>query len=462
MATGVRAFPGQTVALISDHILNREPVPPGALNSGLPVAMQQIIMRALQKRREDRYQSAGEMLQALRACADAADPGDALPLAALTVARPSKNWRRPAVVVAAALAIGLAVAIPALERFSAGSPLTDRDSILIADFINSTGEQVFDDTLKQALSIQLAQSPFLDIVPDSRVQATMTMMNQPETARVSGPLAREVCVRTNIKALLQPSIARVGSVYVITLEAAECGTGRSIAAADAQAERKEDVLRALGGITSVVRQKLGETDLKGFDVPIEQATTPSLEALQAYTAGRAQRARGAELESIPFFVRALELDPEFAAAHTVALDGVRVAWRMGARRRVRPQRVRAPPTRERTGTSPHYVSVSRSRDGRSARVSTDARPLEADIPPGFRACKRARVDFQSPGSIRKGSGRGERRARTTARPPVSAVESCVCLSRSRAVWRRAAYRAARRRSESGDGADEAPVCTSWT
>jgi tetratricopeptide (TPR) repeat protein len=317
MATGVRAFPGQNIALISDHILNREPVPPGALNSELPPAVQQVIMRALRKRREDRYQSAAEMLDALRACTDAAEPGESLPLEALAVARPAKNWRRPTVAIAGALAIGLAVAIPALERFGAASPLTDRDSILIADFVNTTGEAVFDDTLKQALSIQLAQSPFLDIVPESRVRATLTMMNQPDTARVSGPLAREVCVRTNVKALLQPSIARVGSVYVITLEAADCGMGRSIAAADAHAERKEDVLRALGSITSVVRQKLGETDLKGFDVPIEQATTPSLEALQAYTAGRAQRAKGAELESIPFFVRALELDPQFAAAHTV-------------------------------------------------------------------------------------------------------------------------------------------------
>jgi serine/threonine protein kinase/tetratricopeptide (TPR) repeat protein len=317
MVTGVRAFPGQNVALISDHILNREPVPPGVLNSGLSPAVQQIILRALQKRREDRYQAAEEMLQALRGCTDAADSGESPPLPALPVARGSGGRWKPAVAAVAAVAIGLAVAIPTLGRFGAASPLTDRDSILIADFVNTTGEAVFDDTLKQALSIQLAQSPFLDIVPESRVQATLTMMNRPDTARVSGPLAREVCVRANVKALMQPSIARVGSVYVITLEAEDCALGRSIAAADAHAERKEDVLRALGSITSVVRQKLGETDLKGFDVPIEQATTPSLEALQAYTAGRALRAKGAELESVPFFVRALELDPEFAAAHTV-------------------------------------------------------------------------------------------------------------------------------------------------
>ena len=123
-------------------------------------------------------------------------------------------------------------------------------------------------------------------------------------------------MRANAKALLQPSIASVGNLYVVTLNAIECGTGRVIAAADARTERKEDVLRALGGVTSMVRQKLGESSLQQFDVPIEQATTPSLEALQAYTLGRAQRAKGAELESIKFFERALEADPNFAAAHT--------------------------------------------------------------------------------------------------------------------------------------------------
>jgi len=132
---------------------------------------------------------------------------------------------------------------------------------------------------------------------------------------LKGDVALKVCVRGNVKAMLEPTIARIGSLYVVTLEAFECSTGRSIAAADAKAERKEDVLKALGSVTSVVRQKLGETPLQQFDLPIEQATTPSLEALRAYTLGRAERAKGKELESIPFFRRALELDQDFAAAH---------------------------------------------------------------------------------------------------------------------------------------------------
>jgi tetratricopeptide (TPR) repeat protein len=319
MATGARAFPGQSVALVCDHILNRQPVKPRLLNGEVPPAFEQVILRALEKRREDRYESAEEMLKALRAALGAEESGESEEVP--PPAKATSRWpgRRSAIGIAGAIAIAAAIAggTWALERSRRGPPLTDRDSILIADFVNTTGEAVFDDTLGQALSVQLSQSPFLDIIPDSRVRDTLTLMNRADAPRVSGPLAREVCVRANVRAVLQPSIARVGSLYVLTVEAVECGTGRSIAAADARAERKEDVLRALGGITSIVREKLGESHLPQFDVPIEQATTPSLEALQAYTTGRAQRAKGAELESIPFFKRALELDPDFAAAHTM-------------------------------------------------------------------------------------------------------------------------------------------------
>ncbi|HEX2452932.1 MAG TPA: protein kinase [Vicinamibacterales bacterium] len=315
MVTGLRAFPGSSLALVSDQILNRQPLPPRSVNPSIPAGLERVIIRGLEKARDDRYQSAEEMARELRgAVEDVAASGRGTEVGRV---RP-RAGRYAAPLVAGALIViaGLAVAWPAVSRLRGTARLTDRDSIMIANFANTTGDPVFDDTLSQALSIQIGQSPFLDVVPEPRLRDTLRLMGRDENTALTGAVAREACVRANVKALLEPSIASVGSLYVVTLNAIECGTGRVIAAADARSERKEDVLRALGSVTSVVRQKLGESSLKQFDVPIEQATTPSLEALQAYTLGRAQRAKGAELESIKFFERALEADPNFAAAHT--------------------------------------------------------------------------------------------------------------------------------------------------
>jgi tetratricopeptide (TPR) repeat protein len=313
IATGQRAFSGESVAIVCDQVLNRQPPSPRSLNPDVPAALEAIIMRALAKRPEDRYQSADEMASDLRHVIAASDVASA-PVPVAPIRQRRSLWRFAA---AAVLVVAVVAVAAAMMRLGASAPLTDRDSLMIAHFTNSTGESVFDETLSQALSVQLAQSPFLAIVPERQIRDTYRLMERDETKPIEGAVAREVCYRSNIKALLQPTIARIGSLYVVTLEAVECRTGRSIAAADAKVERKEDVLKALGGVTSVVRQKLGETPLQQFDVPIEQATTPSLEALQAYTLGRAERAKGKEIESIPFFRRALEVDPAFAAAHTM-------------------------------------------------------------------------------------------------------------------------------------------------
>ncbi len=315
IATGQRAFRGESVAIVCDQVLNRDPAPPRLLNPEIPGALEAIIMKALAKRPQDRYQSAEEMAADLRSMTA---PADILPLPIEPIAEvPRRPWRGRAAAVVA-LVLVTAVAMAAVMRVKAATPLTDRDSIVVAAFTNTTGEQVFDETLSQALNVQLSQSPFLAIVPDRQIRDTLRQMDRPRQ-HAAGGLRSLAGVRPRQREgdAAADDLRASARLYVVTLEAFECSTGRSIAAADAKAERKEDVLKALGGVTSIVRQKLGETPLQQFDLPIEQATTPSLEALQAYTLGRAERAKGKEIESIPFFRRALELDPDFAAAHTM-------------------------------------------------------------------------------------------------------------------------------------------------
>jgi eukaryotic-like serine/threonine-protein kinase len=318
LVTGQRAFTGSSLAVVCDQILNRQPPSPRLVNPVIPASLERIILRGLEKRREDRYPHADEMIADLRAVAVDYAGASPEPAGEIAPSRRSTPRRYAATITTATLIVigGLAFAWPAGRRARSEPPLTDRDSILIANFVNTTGESVFDDTLSQALSVHISQSPFLDVVPERRLRETLRLMARPENTPISGAVARQACLRASAKAVLEPTVARVGRLYVVTLDARECASGRSIAAADASVERKEEVLHALGTVTSVVREKLGETPLAQFDVPIEQATTPSLEALQAYSLGRAQRAKGRELESIPLFKRALEIDPDFAAAHT--------------------------------------------------------------------------------------------------------------------------------------------------
>jgi DNA-binding winged helix-turn-helix (wHTH) protein/tetratricopeptide (TPR) repeat protein len=196
--------------------------------------------------------------------------------------------------------------------------LRDRDSIVLAGFENKSGEPVFDFALRQGLAAQLGQSPFLNIVPDERVRETLQLMGRAPDDRLDHVLAREACRRLGVKAMLEGSIASLGRDYVLALSATNCQSGEAIAREQAEVQGKEQVLATLGRMTSRLRGTLGESlaSIQRFDVPIEQITTPSLEALQAYTLGQRARARGAEIESIAFFERAVELDPKFASAYT--------------------------------------------------------------------------------------------------------------------------------------------------
>ncbi|MBI4462772.1 MAG: tetratricopeptide repeat protein [Acidobacteria bacterium] len=201
--------------------------------------------------------------------------------------------------------------------FRRAEALTESDYVLLADFVNTTGDAVFDGTLKQALAVKLEESPFLNIVPDARVRETLKLMNRPAEERITGGVAREICERQGIKAMLEGSIAGLGTNYVITLNAMNCRTGDSLAREQVEAASKEEVLGALDKAASRLRGKLGESlsMVEKYDTPIEQATTSSLEALKAFSLGDATRATGQEPQAIPFYKRAIELDPTFALAY---------------------------------------------------------------------------------------------------------------------------------------------------
>ncbi len=196
-------------------------------------------------------------------------------------------------------------------------PLTEKDSIVLADFINTSGDPVFDNTLKQGLSVQLSQSPFLNILPDQKLSETLALMGRAPGDVLTAEVAREICVRSNSKVMLAGSISRLGSQYVIGLKAVECSSGEVLAQEQVQAAAKEEVLKVLSQETTRLRQKLGEslTSILRFDVPLEQVTTPSLDALKALSTADIARAERGDRAAIPFLRRAMELDPNFAMAH---------------------------------------------------------------------------------------------------------------------------------------------------
>jgi tetratricopeptide (TPR) repeat protein len=328
MATGQRAFPGSNPAIIFDAILNRTPPRASDVNPAIPQSLDQVIEKAMEKDRALRYQDAADLIADLRRVRRAFQSGRfTTPLSSSTATRTASpayvapiRRRRTAWIAAGAGLVLAAAVLAALVWFRPGSrALSDRDSVLVGEFTNATGDVVFEDTLRQALVVQLGQSPFLNMLPDERVRETLRLMGRRPDDRLSREVAREVCQRLSTKAMLDGSIATLGSQYVLSLEATDCRTGETLALEQTQVERKEQVLQAVGRITSDMRARLGESlaTLQKFDVPIEQATTPSLDALKAYTLGIQQRSRGAEIESIPFFQRAIELDRGFASAYTM-------------------------------------------------------------------------------------------------------------------------------------------------
>jgi tetratricopeptide (TPR) repeat protein len=314
MATGVLPFRGESVGQIAAAILNGTPVAPVRLNPDLPAKLEEVTNKALEKDRKLRYQNATDIrtdLQRLKR------DSQSHPVATQVQAKPATDpARRWGILGAAILVIGLAVG--ARLFFSPKvHALTDKDTIVLADFTNTTGDPVFDGTLRQGLSVQLEQSPFLSIVSDQQIQQTLGQMGQPADAKLTPPIARELCQRTASAAVLDGSIARIGTQYLLTLKAINCESGKSLASTEAQASDENHVLEALGKVSIDLRNKLGESlsTVQKFDTPLEQATTPSLEALKAFSLGiRTIGTKGSDA-AIPFFKRAIELDPNFAVAY---------------------------------------------------------------------------------------------------------------------------------------------------
>ncbi len=235
------------------------------------------------------------------------------PDATAAVLAPKATWAAVAGVVF--LGVGLVVWLYASRPSRA---LTDKDSIVLADFANTTGDAVFDGTLRQGLAVQLEQSPFLDLVPDQQIQHTLSLMGQPPDARLASGSARQLCQRIAAAAVVEGSIASLGTEYVLGLKAASCRTGEVLGEEQVQAARKEEVLKALSRASAQLRKKLGESlsTVEKFDTPLDEATTPSLDALFAYTMGRRELiGHGNVSAAVPLFQRAIDLDPNFAMAH---------------------------------------------------------------------------------------------------------------------------------------------------
>jgi eukaryotic-like serine/threonine-protein kinase len=325
MATGVLPFRGETSGVIAEAILNRTPVAPVRLNPDLPAKLEEVINKALEKDRKLRYQSAAEIradLQRLRRDSDSGRAAVAVSEASVRPALKSTRFRWASATGATIVVIGLVVGGWLFFSRKAHA-LTDKDTIVLADFTNTTGDTVFDGTLRQGLSVQLEQSPFLSIIPDQQVQQTLQMMGQKPDATLTPEIARELCQRTGSAAVLDGSIAQIGTQYLLTLKAVNCSSGESLASTEAQASDKNHVLDALGKTASEIRNKLGESlsTVQKFDTPLELATTPSLEALQAYSMGWKNRGGNGELvATVPLCQRAIRLDPNFAMAY--ALLGV--------------------------------------------------------------------------------------------------------------------------------------------
>ncbi|MGA8490533.1 MAG: protein kinase [Terriglobales bacterium] len=357
MTTGMLPFRGESSAVIFKAILDAAPTPVVRLNPDVPPKLEDIINRALEKDRALRYQHASDMRSELQRLKRDTETGRAIAASSGTVAvaqesgsqlaaqppspasgssavvpTPSSSAVRVAnapvagrklwkiLVPAAVILVTVAMAGAFyLRSRQTAHRLTEKDTIVLADFDNSTGDPVFDDTLKTALSVALNQSPFLNVLSDNKVAATLKLMTRPRDTKLTPDVARDLCQRADSKAFIAGSIASLGSEYVLELKAVNCQSGDPLAEQQVTAASKEKVLDALGEAASKLRGELGESlaTVQKFDVPLAEATTSSLEALKAFTLARKVRNEKGPAAALPYSQRAIELDPNFAMGYGV-------------------------------------------------------------------------------------------------------------------------------------------------
>jgi serine/threonine protein kinase/tetratricopeptide (TPR) repeat protein len=376
MATGRQAFAGETTAVIFHKLLGDDPAPVTQFNPGLPSELGRIISKCLEKDRDLRYQVASGVRADLKRLkrdtgsgrARVGEPsglpreGEALPYGSASSATglgtglssqsengasapppqssPSVQHISSDTQIIAEVArrhkLGLGIVLLLLIALGVGywlwqgrhtPALTEKDSILVTDFVNTTGDSMFDGTLRRALEVDLGQSPYLNVAPGQQVMETLKLMGQPADARVTQEIGRQICQRNGIKAMLTGSIASLGSQYAITLSAVNASNGDTLAEAQAQAQSKEQVLTALGSAATQLRLKLGESlsSIQKFDMPLAQVTTSSLAALKAYSLGWAKHLQGDQSDAIPLFQRAVSLDPNFATAYAALGNSVTIS-----------------------------------------------------------------------------------------------------------------------------------------
>ena len=309
MATGQRAFGGETAVAVHDAILNQTPLPASERNSAIPPKLEAIVNRAIEKDREQRYQTAGEMRRDLQSVAERPIESES--------GKAGRGSRRKWPTAATALIAVAAIAGGLYWRAHRPPKLTDKDTIVLTDFVNHTGDPVFDDSLKQALSDQLAQSPFLNILSNRRVRAALKEINRPASEPLIEDVAQEVCRHTGSRAILTGVIRQLEKGYQLELKAVDCDTRQILAEAQEPAPDKGVVLRALDEAAIAVRKQMGEplTSVQKYATPLPEATAVSLEAWKSYGMGNRASFEKGSTASLPFYKRAVEIDPNFASAY---------------------------------------------------------------------------------------------------------------------------------------------------
>jgi eukaryotic-like serine/threonine-protein kinase len=309
MATGCSAFTGKSHQAIFDSIFTHSPAPPSQLNSSISGTLEQIIAKAMIKDRGARYQTAAELYEDLRRLQH--------PALNIPVADRSSKLRAWTLATSAVFLLLALVGSYVFLRRPHPSRATERSTVILADFTNATGEPIFDDALKQALRVQLEQSTYLNVLSDTQLREQLGYMARSPDSKVAESTARDICLRVGGRAVLQGSISRVVNRYLVGLDAVNCATGASLESEQVEAENRDGVLHALDTTATELRMKLGESwaSLGRHNAPLEQATTSSLEALQAYSTALKVRSREGEAATVPFFQHATELDPDFAMAY---------------------------------------------------------------------------------------------------------------------------------------------------